>query len=392
MKKTNFTLSSNSLRISIVLMLFGFYSNFSHAQCPPFNFDEMFIFEPGVVCGELSPNMLANPSFEEQTASPELFVGAPGTRPPLAGWSTIGVGEFGWGTNMVLQNNFQTTAQDGNNHVKIFNNFGGPFQVIGMHQDFPAVAGETFAGSIYVQHLSGDPIAGTDNFSEVHIEYLDANGCLIANDSYSSSVAINGATPQDAWVKYSTVSTAPPGTATARFIPIFFGVNFNGGALFYDNASFHKVTGPLTMPITVDGGVADDLCMASVVVPPLDQILDVGGLFPPITFTNDFNGGSDASGDYRFGTTTVNVTAVNALGQESGSCPIEIVVAGAGTSPILACNDDVQISLDADACSLVNADMILEGDNYGCYDQYLLSRTPALSGDCGAFHLKVKHG
>lgn len=44
-------------------------------------------------------------------------------------------------------------------------------------------------------------------------------------------------------------------------------------------------------------------------------------------------------------------------------------------SPIssLACNDDVNVSLDSSCEVEVNADMILEGEQYGCYDEYTVT-------------------
>src|SRR5690606_2814855 len=38
----------------------------------------------------------------------------------------------------------------------------------------------------------------------------------------------------------------------------------------------------------------------------------------------------------------------------------------------LACNDLVQVSLDQDCEAIINADLLLEGGPYGCYDDYLV--------------------
>ena len=43
------------------------------------------------------------------------------------------------------------------------------------------------------------------------------------------------------------------------------------------------------------------------------------------------------------------------------------------TSGEIACNDLVQVSLDADCQAIIDADMILEGNNYGCYDDYIIT-------------------
>jgi hypothetical protein len=39
----------------------------------------------------------------------------------------------------------------------------------------------------------------------------------------------------------------------------------------------------------------------------------------------------------------------------------------------LACNDDVQISLDENCADTIGADKILEGGPYGCYDDYIVT-------------------
>ena len=43
------------------------------------------------------------------------------------------------------------------------------------------------------------------------------------------------------------------------------------------------------------------------------------------------------------------------------------------TDGTIACNDLIQVSLDADCQAIVGADMILEGNNYGCYDDYIIT-------------------
>ncbi len=43
------------------------------------------------------------------------------------------------------------------------------------------------------------------------------------------------------------------------------------------------------------------------------------------------------------------------------------------TSTVLTCNDNLNISLDDNCQVLINADMILEGSNYGCYDDFSIT-------------------
>jgi len=385
MKKTNFTLVSKAFKMFAVLLAFGFYSISSSAQCPDFNPDvNLMIAAPGIVCGDLGPNLLANPSFEDPVIpfNTEFFTG--GVFPALSGWTQFGINDFGGGfTNQIVANNFGAPpARTGDNNLKVFGNFFAPFTTNGFFQDFPAVPGETYSGSMYAQLWEGD-LLGPDNFSELHLEYLDANGCLLAGEGFSSSQQITlAAAPLNEYVKYTTVSTAPAGAVTVRFVQLFFNVNFNGGAIFFDDASLQLVSA--ADPIVIDGGVADDQCLSSVVVPPLGDLFTAGD-FTAVTFSNDFNGGMDASGDYPFGTTVVNVVAVDADGNESSACPLVVEVIGGGSeNGVMACNDLVNISItdSDDGCSLVSVDAILEGDGYGCFDQYEVVRVHDLLGSC----------
>jgi subtilisin-like proprotein convertase family protein len=68
-----------------------------------------------------------------------------------------------------------------------------------------------------------------------------------------------------------------------------------------------------------------------------------------------------------------------------GVCDFDVVVNSYPfATTTLACNDNVQVSLDEDGCTLVGADMILEGGPYGCYDEdYTVERIPSYSGTCG---------
>lgn len=56
-----------------------------------------------------------------------------------------------------------------------------------------------------------------------------------------------------------------------------------------------------------------------------------------------------------------------------GSCTFEFkVVEFTNTSGTLACNDNINVSLDGSCTAVINADMILEGDKYRCYDNYCI--------------------
>ncbi|MBK6823246.1 MAG: hypothetical protein IPG87_09730 [Saprospiraceae bacterium] len=48
------------------------------------------------------------------------------------------------------------------------------------------------------------------------------------------------------------------------------------------------------------------------------------------------------------------------------------VNAYANPTRALACNDEIQISLDENCSATINADMVLEGGPYSCYDNYIV--------------------
>jgi hypothetical protein len=80
-------------------------------------------------------------------------------------------------------------------------------------------------------------------------------------------------------------------------------------------------------------GVAS--CEKDVTV-PLPSVSDDSGTF---TLTNDFNGGSDASGTYPVGTTTVTFTATDPCG-ETATCSLDVTV-NDKIDPIIACDGDI---------------------------------------------------
>jgi len=367
---------SKAFKMFAFLLAFGFYSLSSQAQF-------VLIENPGLVCGELSDNLLANPSFEDPVAAPgtETFTGA--NFPALPGWNQFGINNFGGGfTNQIVENNFRAPARTGSNNLRLFGSFFSSFEAVGLFQDLPAAPGETFAGSVFIQNPSSDPAQA--NFSEMHLEFRDAAGNFVGGQNFASTPQANSALPVDQYTEFSAVAVAPPGTVIVRYVILYFNVNFSGGSLLYDDASLQRVDAPFVEPIVVDGGIADDECLASVTVPPLGDLFDAAN-FTPFTFTNDFNGGMDASGVYPFGTTTVNVVAVDANGNESAPCSFDVTVIGGGSeSGVMACNDLVNISIveSQGGCSLIGADAILEGDGYGCFDQYPIERVHELFGSC----------
>ncbi|MEO7176334.1 MAG: HYR domain-containing protein [Saprospiraceae bacterium] len=72
------------------------------------------------------------------------------------------------------------------------------------------------------------------------------------------------------------------------------------------------------------------------------------------------------------GTTVVTILVTDIYGN-SQSCTFNVTINEFDpTGSALACNDNIQISLGPDCTATVGADDILEGNTYGCYDDYIV--------------------
>ena len=77
------------------------------------------------------------------------------------------------------------------------------------------------------------------------------------------------------------------------------------------------------------------------------------------------------------GETEVTITAFDAAGN-SVSCTFTVTVLEfIPDSDQLACNNQINLSLGPDCMAVITADMILEGDSYGCFDEYCITLTDA---------------
>ncbi len=78
--------------------------------------------------------------------------------------------------------------------------------------------------------------------------------------------------------------------------------------------------------------------------------------------------GLPSGSEFFVGTTTNCFTATDGVGLQSSCCFDVIIREYANPSQQMACNDNVQISLDQNCEAVIGADDILEGGLYGCYD------------------------
>ncbi|RMG84056.1 MAG: HYR domain-containing protein [Bacteroidetes bacterium] len=251
----------------------------------------------------------------------------------------------------------------GNQHLKMFGAFNGPFNVSGFVQGTPTSPGEVWVGKIKMMTPGNDAVAGTDNFAELHIEFYDANGCFVSGENFKTSEKFTGATPTDQYIEFSAIAEAPPGTAEVRFVGFFFNVNYNGGAIFYDDASLQKVINPLKdVSITVCPGETN----GDVTIPE-PSFQDESGI---ASTSNNITGGTTLSGTYPIGTWPVLFTVQDNDGL-SNSCTVNVTVEQMPDPlPYVVCNDQVNASLDENGQAEILPDMVLEGGPYDCDDKY----------------------
>jgi subtilisin-like proprotein convertase family protein len=105
---------------------------------------------------------------------------------------------------------------------------------------------------------------------------------------------------------------------------------------------------------------------ASVGFAGLSLAFNVVGLVAadPVTQTSGLPSGSE----FFVGTTENCFTGFDVAGNQASCCFDVVIKEYANPSQQMACNDQVQISLDQECVAEVGADDILEGGLYGCYD------------------------
>ena len=118
---------------------------------------------------------------------------------------------------------------------------------------------------------------------------------------------------------------------------------------------------PADMTIHLDPGA----CRATLSYEPISATDNCGVVDTVMT--------PPSGSDFEIGTTTVTMTISDAVGNTSTCSYTVTVVEFVPTSNDITCNNLVQVTLDENCEALVTADMILEGNNYGCYEDYIIT-------------------
>ena len=82
--------------------------------------------------------------------------------------------------------------------------------------------------------------------------------------------------------------------------------------------------------------------------------------------------GIESGGEFPIGTTTNCFVATDVAGNSSSCCFTVTVNEYPNAIQSLVCNDLVQVSVDENCQAVINADQVLEGGPYGCYNNYIV--------------------
>ncbi len=166
--------------------------------------------------------------------------------------------------------------------------------------------------------------------------------------------------------------------ASAPWVNIFkIGRNSSGNTAAGE-ASYQSLSCTLGQ-FNVEGNVNGNSIMFCAIGTPNEYKvtkLPYGGLFPDNTLN---------SGDaFPIGISYMRYKVMNASGNTTLDCDFTITVNNyVSPSGVIACNDQVQVSLGDSCETIVTPRMILQGDQYGCYDLFTVQITGINGADLG---------
>lgn len=165
--------------------------------------------------GIASANLIVNPGFESG----------------LAGWTGFGNAFAEVAAPPVVE------PYSGNGVAKMFGNFSGGFNVSGIFQEFPAVAGQAWSMDSYSRFSSADPMIGTgpatSNWAVMKLAFFDAGNVEIGN---AESVILSGTFAADVWHDNAPINAiAPANTVKVQAFLLYLQPAFDGGAAQFDD-------------------------------------------------------------------------------------------------------------------------------------------------------------
>ena len=216
---------------------------------------------------------------------------------------------------------------------------------------------------------------------------MNISNATLVNIYTKTGTHVGFETNPGAWTLAQTVNanmgpfSGPfPGNGTITPVTTSFVVNpgINGIALGMPSASSNYTNGNGGNQTYTDGTIT--LNLGSTANTPF------GAPFTPRVFngfvkyqtlvsmgTPTQTSGLPTGANFPIGTTTNCFTIVDNAGN-TGTCCFDVIVNEyPNPTATLACNDNVQVSVDTNCTAFVSTDMILEGGPYHCYDDYLVT-------------------
>ncbi len=170
-----------------------------------------------------------------------------------------------------------------------------------------------------------------------------------------------------AQVPLSTSVTVAPGATRAFFI---YGINACPIFNYFNNVG-PQTNGPWTMqggPIAFTDFPAASYFQLGAQSAPNIQV-NFNAEIPAVPVQT---AGLPSGAEFPIGVTTNCFLGTDVAGNTSTCCFTVTVNEFPNPSQALTCNNNVQISLDANCSAFVNADKVLEGGPYKCYDNYVV--------------------
>ncbi|MBC7885992.1 MAG: proprotein convertase P-domain-containing protein, partial [Saprospiraceae bacterium] len=176
--------------------------------------------------------------------------------------------------------------------------------------------------------------------------------------------------------------------ANAPWVSIFkIGRNDSGNLPGFNEAVISSLS-CASNQLTVEGNVGANSIVLSVIGTPDEYKitkLPYGGIFPD----NNLNSGDE----FPIGVSNMHYSVTTAAGNIILDCQFFITVNGfANPVGSIACHDLVQVSLGDDCEAIVTPQMILQGDNYGCYEDYTVKITGLNGANLGNLVTKANVG
>jgi hypothetical protein len=175
----------------------------------------------------LADNVLVNPGFED-------FHEDWGPRP--TGWGY-------WDNVYTVEEADGGPAHSGARKLKMFGNWGWPWNVAGVNQVFPSAEGDVWRLRAFVKQTPGDEIVGTLNYVVAKMEFQDAANNPVG---YAEATIVDGSSVPGDWAEAEPViGEAPPGTDHVVALFLFLQPDYEGGSVLIDDATFE----PYVMPV-----------------------------------------------------------------------------------------------------------------------------------------------